>query len=224
VQARGEDVSAALEIARAILDSVQIVKVQSPVDSGLFFQSGVKVRSDGFKIELPNAWSVRQFRRAGAGPVAFRAAATDYILKDVLSISVSVASADRPPPVDETYLADMVAGMKASLADDKWTPLSSHLAKLDGQPAAQVMGSDVVAGISQTQVIRQAFAGNTSYTITLTYPKDQAVKAWEAMEKFCEGFQFCPQASPTTKPAKHPDAEGEKRRGGDGPSDGTRGY
>jgi hypothetical protein len=204
VQVRGEDLSAALATAQAILDSIQVGKVQSPVDSGLFFQSGVKVRSQGFTIDVPDGWYVRQFKRAGGSPIAFLAAITDYIQKDVLTIRVTVAPIERPPCIDEAYLADMVAGMKASLVEDKWTPLASHLATLDGQPAAQVMGSANVAGNSRTQVSRQAFLDSTSYTITLTYPKDQAVKAWEAMEKLCEGFRFSHEDSPTTRPAKPP--------------------
>jgi hypothetical protein len=203
VQVRGEDLPGAMATAQAILDSVRLGKVQSPVDSGLFFQSGVKVRGHGFTIDVPDGWYVRQFKRTSDSPVAFLAAITDYIQKDVLTISVTVTPVQRPPCIGEAYLADMVAGMKASLAEDKWTPLASHLAKLDGQPAAQVMGSDLVAGNSRTQVSRQAFMDNASYTITLTYPKDQAVSAWEAMDKLCEGFRFCAEDPQATKPAKH---------------------
>lgn len=202
VQVRGEDLSAALATAQAILDSVRVGKVQSPADSGLFFQSSVKVRSHGFTIDVPDGWYVRQVKGATGSPIAFFAAITDYIQKDVLTISVTVAAADRSPCIDDAYLADMVAGMKASLAQQKWTPLASHLATLDGQPAAQVMGSHILAENSRTQVSRQAFLNNTSYTITLSYPKDQPVKAWEAMEKLCEGFRFCREESPTSKPAK----------------------
>ena len=200
VQARGYDVADALATSNAVLGSIQIGKVRSPAQESLYFQSGVRAKGEGFSVAVPQGWCVKQLTSQEKQSLAFWAGINDYVEGEVLNINVTVSPINDLTSVDNAYLDEMVAAMKIDLANMQWKPVSAGLTRLAGQDAAQVVASDVILGRSMTTVTRQAIFDGKVYTITLTYPAEQADNASAAMDKIAEGFKLTPPKA-TTRPS-----------------------